>query len=58
MSPREIISDLRSRGMTIKQIAEAAGCSIWYVSKIQNGERKEPSYVIVDRLREFHKNLA
>lgn len=58
MTPQEIISDLRSHGMTIKQIADAAGCSIWYVSKIQSGERKEPSYVIVDKLREVQKNLA
>lgn len=54
MKPSEIIKKLQSKGVSSAEIAKRAGCSVFYVNKIASGERENPSYQIVDRLRALY----
>ena len=54
MKPSEIIKKLQSKGVSSAEIAKRVGCSVFYVNKISRGERENPSYQIVDRLRALY----
>lgn len=43
--------------MGAEQIAARIGCSLTYVVKLRNGERKTPSYQVMDKIRELHKEV-
>ncbi|WP_281785675.1 helix-turn-helix domain-containing protein [Uruburuella suis] len=58
MKPSEIIKKLQSKGISSAEIAKRAGCSVFYVNKIASGERENPSYQIVDRLRALYAEKA
>lgn len=59
MTPDVLLKELNQYGMGTERIAEKIGCSIAYVVKLRNGQRKTPSYLVMDRLRELHrKHLA
>lgn len=55
MTPDVLLKELNQYGMGTEQIAEKIGCSIAYVVKLRNGQRKTPSYLVMDKLRELHR---
>ena len=54
MKPSELIKKLRDAGIGTAEIVKETGCSTYYINKIAAGERKNPSYKIVDKLRELY----
>ncbi len=54
MKPSELIKKLKDAGIGTAEIAKKTGCSIYYINKMATGERKNPSYQIVDKLRELY----
>ena len=54
MKPEEIIKKLRDSGFSSAEIAKEADCTVYYINKILSGERKNPSYQIVDKLRSMY----
>ena len=57
MTPDVLLKELNQRGMGAEQIAARIGCSLAYVVKLRNGERKTPSYQVMDKIRELHKEV-
>ena len=57
MTPDVLLKELNQHGVGTEQIAEKIGCSIAYVVKLRNGERKLPSYLIMDKIRELHREI-
>ena len=53
-TPQEIIHDLK-KTMSRHEIAKHVGCSPEFINKLANGERKNPRYQIVDKLRKIHQ---
>lgn len=53
-TPQEIIHDLK-KTMSGHEIAKHVECSPEFINKLANGERKNPRYQIVDKLREIHQ---
>lgn len=55
MTPENLIKELKEKGIPNKEIAENIGCTRFYVDKLGNGTRREPSYIVMDKLRELHR---
>ncbi|GIM47660.1 hypothetical protein DNHGIG_32090 [Collibacillus ludicampi] len=44
----EYLRNLRlKKGLTLEQVAEVAGCSVGYLSHIERGSRRNPSYRVI-----------
>jgi transcriptional regulator with XRE-family HTH domain len=44
----EYLRNLRlNKGLTLEQVAEVAGCSVGYLSHIERGSRRNPSYKVI-----------
>ena len=58
MTPIEIIKKLKDKGISAAEIASAVDCTVYYINKIASGERKNPNYQIVDKLRDFYSKAG
>lgn len=58
MTPDVLLKELNQHGMRTEQIAEKIGCSLAYIVKLRNGERKLPSYLIMDKIRALHQEVV
>jgi len=57
MNARELVLSIKKRGLSSLQISQEIGCSVTYIVKISNGTRKNPSYKIMDSLRQLSKRV-
>lgn len=58
MEPRALVMKLKTtHGVSSEVIAKRIGCSKEYVDKMASGARNNPSYRIVDNLRELYQEL-
>lgn len=57
MNARELVLSIKKRGLSSLQISQEIGCSVTYIDKIGNGTRKNPSYKIMDSLRQLSKRV-
>ena len=57
MTPDILVKQIKSYGLSTEEIAEKIGCSISLVVKLANGSRNQPSYILMDKLRDLHKTL-
>ena len=58
MEPRALVNELKTtHGVSSDVIAKRVGCSKEYVDKMASGARNNPSYRIVDSLREMYQEL-
>lgn len=53
-----IVSEIRSRGMTMKALARHAGCSMANLYHLLNGTNREPAWSIGERLLDMHRRLC
>lgn len=54
MTPEILIKEIKANGIGNDEIAKRIGCSNAYVVKLANGSRNQPSYSLMDKLRELH----
>ena len=58
MEPRALVNELKiTHGISSDAIAKRVGCSKEYVDKMASGSRNNPSYRIVDNLREIYQEV-
>jgi len=57
LSPSDAILLLRRSGKSFTSISQALGRPANYATRILSGQIKEPSYLIVDKLRELASQL-
>lgn len=58
MTPEILIKEIKASGIGNDEIAKRIGCSSAYVVKLANGSRNQPSYSLMDKLRELHSELC
>lgn len=57
MEPKTLVIKIKKYGLTSDDIAKRIGCSKDYVDKLASGSRPNPSYKIMDALRETLKSF-
>lgn len=57
MNAKELVLFIKKKGLSSLQIAQEIGCSVTYIVKIGNGTRTNPSYKIMDSLRQLSKRV-
>ena len=58
MTPDVLLKEIGLHGMSTAQIAKEVGVSVDYLVKLRSGERKTPSYLIMDKIRELHERVV
>lgn len=58
MNPDVLLKEISQHGVSSEKIADAIGCSVAYVNKLRNGERKTPSYIVMDKIRRLHQETV
>lgn len=58
MTPDILVKEIKSYGLSSEKIAEKVGCSNAYIIKLANGTRNQPSYALMDKLRNLHQELS
>ncbi|OAM28484.1 hypothetical protein A7Q01_02505 [Eikenella sp. NML96-A-049] len=57
MKPRTLVANIKKKGLSNEAIAKNIGCSTAYVSKLNNGTRTTPSYIVMDKLRALYAEV-
>ena len=58
MTPDVLLKEIGQHGMSTAQVADEIDVSTEYLVKLRSGERKTPSYIIMDKIRELHKRVV
>ena len=53
----DILAYLRAKGMTLKGLAHACGCSAHYLYNITKGQTTDPRASVADKLRQLKEKF-